>query len=236
MLMRDGIYQSIRSAILTCEFEPGQELREQILAERFRVSRSPVRDALLRLEQENLIIVMPRQGYRVKPISGFDVQNIFALRLLIQPACAEAAAGANDADLRMLDRYRNCADELRDETDFVEHNKSFHHAIEVLSGNRLMAEIARDLDEQFERLVRFSLRAFQLEQVGEALEEHEAIIDALQAHDAERASRLTSEHVANGHSRIMRALPIYPQQWDNNWNRSASQYDDSDGEYLNGLQ
>src|ERR1700712_3818899 len=100
MLLRDSIYQAIRWAILNCEFEPGQELREQVLAERYHVSRSPVRDSLLRLELENLVTVLPRQGYRVNPISIPDVENLFELRLLIEPACAAAAARADDAALQ----------------------------------------------------------------------------------------------------------------------------------------
>src|SRR5579863_7829817 len=88
MLLRDNIYYALRKAILSCEFQPGQELREQVLAERYRVSRSPIRDSLLRLEQDNLVTVLPRQGYRVNPISISDTEEIFALLLLIEPACA----------------------------------------------------------------------------------------------------------------------------------------------------
>jgi DNA-binding GntR family transcriptional regulator len=102
-LLRDTIYQSIRRAILICEFEPGQELREQILAERYHVSRSPIRDALLRLEQEKLVTVSPRQGYRVNSISASDSKDLFALRLLMEPVCAAAAARAEDAELKTLD-------------------------------------------------------------------------------------------------------------------------------------
>ncbi len=105
MLLRDSIYQRIRHAILTCEFQPGQDLREQELAERYQVSRSPVRDSLLRLEQEKLMMVLPRQGYRVTPINIDDVNDIFDLRLLIEPVCAAAAARADDAALSTLDQY-----------------------------------------------------------------------------------------------------------------------------------
>lgn len=106
MLLRDAIYQAIRHAILTCEFQPGQELREQILAERYHVSRSPIRDSLLRLERENFVTVLPRQGYRVRPISASDVKDVFAFRLMIEPRCAAAAAHADDTALQALDRFR----------------------------------------------------------------------------------------------------------------------------------
>jgi DNA-binding GntR family transcriptional regulator len=209
-LLRDSIYRTIRSAILTCEFQPGEELREQILAERFRVSRSPVRDTLLRLEQERLVTVLPRQGYRVNFISMADVEDIFGLRLLIQPACAVAAARADDTALRALDRFRDYTSEGhkegQKEGEFIEYNTAFHRAIEDLAGNARMAALARDLDEQFERLVRISLRAFKFEQVRDVFAEHNAILTALQAHDADRAHRLAYEHAARGHARIAAAL------------------------------
>src|ERR1700757_3792026 len=106
MLLRDRVYQAIRNAILTCELQPGQELREQILAERYRVSRSPIRDSLLRLEQEKLVTVLPRQGYRVNPLSMSDGEDIFGLRLLIEPACAAAAAHADEKALGALLHFR----------------------------------------------------------------------------------------------------------------------------------
>jgi DNA-binding GntR family transcriptional regulator len=214
MLLRHNIYKSIRSAILTCEFQPGQELREQILAERYRVSRSPIRDSLLRLEQENLVTVLPRQGYRVNPISRSDIEDIFDLRLLIEPACAVAAARADGEALQALDRFRDFASEDRTEIEFVEYNGCFHRAIADLSGNTRMAAVAVDLDEQFERLVRVSLRVFRYEQINEASAEHDAIIDAIQAHDAPLAARLCYQLSASAQSRIALALRLAAQHWD----------------------
>ena len=106
MLLRDSIYSTIRRAILSLEFQPGQELREQVLAERYRVSRSPIRDALLRLEQEGFVTVLPRQGYRVNAISVQDVEAMYDLCLLLEPACAAGAAQADDAVVATLDRFR----------------------------------------------------------------------------------------------------------------------------------
>jgi Bacterial regulatory proteins, gntR family len=104
MLPRDTIYLAIRQAILTCEFQPGQELREQALAERYRASRSPVRDSLLRLEKEELVTVLPRQGYRVDPILMSDVADILSFRLLIEPASAMAAARGRSIVRLLIDR------------------------------------------------------------------------------------------------------------------------------------
>ena len=75
MLLRDNVYHSLRSDILSCRLPPGGEIRESELAERYEVSRQPVREALLRLEREHLVTVQPRQGYRVNPISLGDAHS-----------------------------------------------------------------------------------------------------------------------------------------------------------------
>ena len=208
MLLRDNIYHSIRNAILTCEYRPGQELREQILAERYRVSRSPIRDSLLRLEQENLVTVVPRQGYQVRPISPPDVQNLFDLHLLVEPACAAAAARVDGSASLILDQFRDfaAADELQ--PSFSEYNTSFHRAVADLTGNPRLAAVAVDLAEQFERLVKLSLQVLNKEQVRQASEKHVAIIDAIQAHNAESASRLSYQHAAIAHARVAAALQL----------------------------
>ena len=206
MLLRDAIYQAIRHAILTCEFQPGQELREQILAERYHVSRSPIWDSLLRLERENFVTVLPRQGYRVRPISASDVKDVFAFRLMIEPRCAAAAAHADDTALQALDRFRVFAKEAYTDTACIEYDRSFHHAIADLSGNQRMAAIARGLMEQFERLVQIVLPGHDCVTVCSDSAPHEAIIDALQAHDADRASRLAYVHADDAQRRIATLL------------------------------
>ncbi|OYW98884.1 MAG: GntR family transcriptional regulator, partial [Rhizobiales bacterium 32-66-8] len=107
MLLRDNLYETIRDEILTCRLMPGEEVREQELASRYEVSRQPVREALLRLERERLIIVNPRQGYQVNPISVSDARDLFRFRLALEPACAaEAIENAPDDVLQALDAFR----------------------------------------------------------------------------------------------------------------------------------
>jgi GntR family transcriptional regulator, rspAB operon transcriptional repressor len=205
-LLRDTIYQSIRNAILLGEFQPGQELREQTLAERYHVSRAPVRDSLLRLELENLVTVRPRQGYLVNPISISNVEDIIDLRSLIESACAAAAAQADDTEVRALDRFRGFADQDFDEARYVEYNESFHLAVADLSNNKRMAAVALDLIQQFKRVVRVVVSTFNPEAVRRDCAEHEAIIDAIQAHDADRAFRLAHEHAKAARERLTTAL------------------------------
>lgn len=199
MLLRDNIYDALRVAILTCELMPGQELREQDLAARYRVSRSPVRDALLRLEKERLVMVLPRQGYRVTPIALTDATEIFGLRLVIEPACA--AAAAQQADTAGLDRWRSVG-----EQDFVVYNRGFHAAIAEFSGNARMATVAQDMVDQSDRLVRVSLTSPAVADRSRLVAEHAAIIDAIRVGDADTAERLMRAHVLQARDRVLGAL------------------------------
>lgn len=206
MLLRDSIYAVIRRAILTCEFEPGQELREQILAERYHVSKSPVRDALLRLERESLVTVLPRQGYLVKAISIPDVEDVFGFRLVIAPVCAARAARADEIEVRTLERFRADPDGGRDEHTFIAYDAAFHCAIADICGSARLAAVEHDLVEQSDRLIRLSLRNSRYDPIPNSISEHNVIIDAIQSHDAETASRLVFQHLEHAQARIIAAL------------------------------
>src|SRR5438105_14945779 len=107
MLLRDNLYENLRCVILPCRFAPGDDMREQDLAERYAVSRQPVREALLRLEREHLVTVQPRQGYRVNPISLADARDLLRFRLALEPACvAEPIETATAAVLKSLTESR----------------------------------------------------------------------------------------------------------------------------------
>lgn len=203
MLLRDNIYHAIRSEILACRMPPGAEVREQELAERYAVSRQPVREALLRLERERLVTVHARQGYQVNPISIADACDLLAFRLVIEPACAGDAAESGTAEaLTALDAFRV----LEEGTDFIDYNRAFHTALAQASGNRRMAATARDLIEQADRLVRVSLSGIKGRDPDQLIAEHVAIIEAVQRRDGRTARRLVREHVAQAQRRIIPAL------------------------------
>jgi DNA-binding GntR family transcriptional regulator len=205
-LLRDSVYRAIRSAILTCEFRPGQELREQILAEKYRVSRSPVRDSLLRLEQEKLVTVLPRQGYHVNAILKCDIEELFGLRLIIAPACAAEAARANDPAGRSLDRFRGVAGDQLSQSAFLDYNRQFHAAVAHLTGNTRLAAVENSLVEEFDRLILISLEAHNSCWIPQAVAEHKMIIDAIQAHDSDTAFRRAHAHIFVGQSRHFQSL------------------------------
>jgi DNA-binding GntR family transcriptional regulator len=217
-LMRADIYTILRREILSCAIPPGAEIKDAEFAERFSVSRSPVRDALLRLEAEGLVLINPRKGYRAAPISIADARDLFAFRAILEPACAASvAAEASDEGLTSLDRFRSMEGSAPADRgtapSFVEYNREFHLAIARLCTNRRIQETTIDLIEQFDRFVTVSISRDASEQHGDLIAEHCDIIDALQARDGKRAGRILARHAGRARKRVLAALarsPIVP--------------------------
>jgi DNA-binding GntR family transcriptional regulator len=203
MLLRDNLYEAIRGEILSCRLAPGEEMREQDFAERYQVSRQPVREALLRLERERLVTINPRQGYQVNPISVRDARDLFSFRRAMEPACVEEAIErASGPEMDELDRFR--AFDAGDS--FIDYNRAFHHALAHVSGNARMAAVLCDLIDQADRLVRISLGSMKGRDPAVLVAEHGEVIDAMQNRDARRARKLIRAHVAAAERRVLAAL------------------------------
>jgi GntR family transcriptional regulator, rspAB operon transcriptional repressor len=204
MLLRDNIYDRLRSDILNCHLAPGDDMREQELAERYRVSRQPVREALARLAREHLVTVTPRQGYRVNPISLSDARDLLRFRLALEPACvAEAIDNASDAVLKTLDQFRRFSG---DHEAFIAYNRAFHTALAHASGNRRMAAALCDLVGQADRLVRVSLANLRGHDPKKLVAEHIALIEAMQRRDRRTAARIIKSHISQTEKRVLPAL------------------------------
>ena len=204
MLLRDNVYESLRSDILACRLAPGEDMREQDLAARYAVSRQPVREALLRLEREHLVTVQPRQGYRVNPISLSDARDILRFRLVLEPACvAEAIEHASDSALKALNEFRRFSG---GHEDFIAYNRAFHTALANASGNRRMAAALCDLIGQADRLVRVSVTNLKGHNHAALVAEHVALIEAMQRRDRRGAARIIKGHIAATEKRVLPAL------------------------------
>ena len=204
MLLRENVYESLRSDILTCRLAPGNDIREQELAERYAVSRQPVREALLRLEREHLVTVQPRQGYRVNPISLSDARDLLRFRFALEPACvAEAIESASDDVLKSLNEFRLFAG---NHEDFIAYNRAFHSALAHASGNRRMATALCDLIGQADRLVRVSVANVKGHDPTQLVAEHVALIEAMQRRDGRTAARIIKAHIAQTEKRVLPAL------------------------------
>jgi DNA-binding GntR family transcriptional regulator len=202
------VYATVKREILTCTLPPGAPLYEGQLAERLSVSKTPVRDALGMLAHEGFVTVQPRRGYRVSDITLADVQEVFHLRLLLEPAAAELAAERATAD--QLKRLQELAEEsyvygeLPTYEEFVVKNREFHVLLAEASGNGRLAGTLRNLLEEMQRLFLFGLDI--RDSAEEQIHEHRELVDALLKGNHHLAHDISVRQIETSRKRVMEAL------------------------------
>lgn len=201
--LTEAAYQALKREIVRCDLEPGRRVTEAELVDRYQTGRAAVRTALSRLYQERLVDVLPRQGYVVAPITLKHVRDSGAVRLLLEPPAARAAAitgNVDIAELRTLEVAYRTHDNVRTAEHleaFMQSNAAFHLTVARAADNRRLVEMIAGLLEEMERS--FHL-AFRLRSNADRLYEtdhidHREIIQALEAGDGDRAERLMADHV-----------------------------------------
>ena len=201
-------YLALRREILSCQIVPGQELSEGELASRFKMSKTPIREALAKLRTEGLVKTFPRRGYQVAPVTFQDMNELFEIRKMLEArACELAAAEITPGQLEELRTQSDIMYEPAEQptiSRFVEANRRFHETIAVSSGNaRLHLLIMQVLDE----LQRFFHLGAKLRDVGsETSDSHRLIVDALAAREPRRAARLMVEHNDETQKGLLMAL------------------------------
>jgi DNA-binding GntR family transcriptional regulator len=143
----------------------------------------------------------------MRKVSIDHVKDLSGFRLLIAPACARAASHADDIALQALEWFRRDPAWDVDVAAFNEYNRAFHCKIADLCDNSWLAAIEGGLAQEPSRLIHFDRRNLDISFVPRAIKEHNAVINAIQAHDSETASRLVYDHVQKGFSRILLELP-----------------------------
>ncbi len=206
-LARTTIYRLLRADILSCALRPGSQIQERQLCERFEVSKSPIRDALLKLEEQSLIEILPRKGYRVKPISLADARELYEMRLLLERECVgRMIDSAPDDALGSLDAYRAAPGADVELADWIEYNRAFHGAIADGSGNSRLARATRDVIEQFDRFTYTSVAQSGPQGRAQFGAEHVALIDAIQKRDKRQALAIARDHVEASRKRVLDSL------------------------------
>jgi len=204
----DIAFDAIHKAIVRCEIMPGSIVTEVDLAGQFGVGRAAARAAVDRLSLIGLLQPVRRQGYRVKPITLRDLNDLFQLREIVEVACVRLAAGRVDsADLHRLDRLCRTDYQPGDkesEAVFLQRNSHFHLSIAAASGNdRLIAVLNQTLVE-LERMFHFGLSL--RDRGSEMHSEHQSLIDALAEGDAATAERVTIDQVRSSRAMVLDAL------------------------------
>jgi DNA-binding GntR family transcriptional regulator len=210
----DQVFASLRESIVAGEFPAGSLHSIYRLADLLGVSRTPVREAVLRLADIGLVTIERNRGVRIRGVSVADVQAVFELRLMIEvPATAYAAAHADPDDVaalrRELDGMRTGAD-AGDEPVFTAHDRALHHAIAAVLGNpRLQQEIGALRDSIQTRGASTLHRS---RGMAEILDEHVPIVDAIVSRDPHDAAARMEQHLVHTATLLMRQVATEDDQ------------------------
>jgi len=194
--MTDQVYALLKEEILRVDRRPGDLVGEADLAERFGVSKTPVREALRLLARDGWIIVLPRKGYLIRPLNLEDVREIFAMRTMLEPAIShQAAVVADGAVVSRLNGYverQATADSLGAALDAA---REFHLAVAGLIGNRRVSRALLDLFDEVRRL-HFLLPNVESHVTSEEeLAAHKRLVAALAAGDGDGAADIMRTHL-----------------------------------------
>ena len=204
----DQAYSVIRRRVLDNVFPPGYRALESELAEALGISRTPLREALIRLQKEGLVEVVPRHGMRVLPVSPADMAEIYVVLAALESAAVELVATRRppERDLRpLLQATRDMDRALKaDDLDaWAAADEQFHRALMELAGNRMLKETVENFWDRAHRarLVTLRLRP----KPADSTREHAQLVDRLRAGDAAGAIAVNRAHRARA-SRELLAL------------------------------
>ncbi len=202
--LTDWAYERIKASILSLEAPPGSQLEVEHLAIHLGISRTPVREALLRLERDGLVQVLPRVGFFVIDFSAKDLEELYELRELLESrAVRDAVPYLRQAELEDLDRIireTRRAVESEDYEAFLEDEIEFHSLLTRQAPNQRLISMLESFADLTYRWRTLSIRS--PEYVRISYTEHCAINEAVQARDAELASRRMGDHIRNAKARI----------------------------------
>lgn len=193
--LRDQVYDSLKEAIITLELEPGQRIKDKDLAAEFGVSRTPVREALKKLEDEGLVESLPGSQTRITEIHLEEAKNAFTVVAALHSLAARLAVPIiSDEDIQLMEGSNTelgKALEKKDVIRAVEADDQFHDVLLKASRND---EIERALDRIMSKVRRLEFSKFSSINAEQSLEEHHAIIQACKKKDAILASSLAEEN------------------------------------------
>jgi len=202
--LSEQVFEEIQENILNGELKPGAPLPEIRLSEELGVSRTPVREALRKLELEGLVKTIPNRGTFVVGISEKDIEDIYTIRMYIEGLAAKWAA-ANITE-ELLEEMRSIAElqkfyaEKNDPFQVWQLDSRFHYILYQASGSRVLKQTLTNMHHYIQRT-----REFSISRLGRAVttvQEHLNMLNAIEKHDGELAEKLTFEHIFNAYQNI----------------------------------
>lgn len=210
--MVDQAYQQIRSRILDNVWPPGYQTLEQEVALALGMSRTPVREAMLRLQNEGLVEVVPRHGMRVLPVSPTDMREIYEILAALECMASEILAQRKptEAELKPLIEATKAMDRAlrRDDLDaWAAADEHFHAQLIDLAGNRQLQQTVLNYWDRAHRARMFSLKL--RPKPVNSTQEHMALVERLRAGDAKGAAKVNRAHRARANRELLAIFEHY---------------------------
>jgi len=208
--LRELVLDAIRNAIMNGSLQPRERLMEIQLAEELGVSRTPIREALRKLELEGFIVMVPRKGAYVADLTFKDIADVFEIRAALEGLAAGLAAERiTEEELESMERLLVGKQEAITSGDIdrlVEVDTSFHELLYKASRNERLANIISNLREQIQR---FRLTSLSFPgRNKESLQEHKQLVEAIQSRDSQLARHLAQEHIENAENVLIECIKM----------------------------
>lgn len=206
--LRDVVFITLREAILKGELEPGERLMEIALAQKLGVSRTPIREAIRKLELEGLVVMAPRKGAEVAEITLKDVKDVLEVRknledLAVELACKKATEEDIEEMKRAHEEFIKTLSQ-KDLTVIAEADVKFHDVIYKTTDNKRLIQILNNLREQ---MYRYRLEYIKDEKKRMIVtDEHLQIIEAIKNKDVDSAKEYIQEHINNQEKTIVEKI------------------------------
>ena len=202
-------YQRLKDKLIMLEIRPGEPINDALLAAELGVGRTPVREALKRLETDHLVVTYPRRGTFATVVDVTELGAISDIRQLLEPHAARRAA--ENANAHMRTELRATAAEIRDldlldgdRTSFINEDMAVHRLVYRATGNPHLEDVLIRYDNLATRI--WCLVIDKLPDIADHIREHAPLLDSIADGDADRAAALALAHVTGFEQAIRRVL------------------------------
>jgi len=204
----ERVYAHLKAAILDGTLAGGVLLTEGQVADEVGVSRTPVREAMLRLEAEGMLRLYPKKGALVVPVSSAEAEDVIEARALVETWAAQRLGAASQQHLAT--QLEELVDQMRahqaagDVGAFSADDRTFHETIVAAAGNQILTRVYRSLRER-QICLSSSIMRFSTERMTAAVADHDRLVDLLRAGDHEQFAALLDRHLAGAAAQLRNA-------------------------------
>ncbi len=207
-LLHETVIDQLRDLIVQGELAPGTKLNERLLAARLGTSRTPLREAIKMLAAEGLVELLPNRGALVAPLDPEKINQVFVvlgtLEALAGDLACRAASAAQIAEIRALHFHMRAHHARGELAAYFKYNQQIHSQLVACAGNPVLSQLYQSLNAHVRR-ARYSANLSPA-RWDQAVQEHEAILAALEARDRARLAMLLRDHLAQKLVLVMEAL------------------------------